>query len=126
MKRSLIGAVLLAVLLALGILTQSYMTASHSPAAAKLEGAAEMALQGDWPAARAQSEDARAIWEGNWRISGALADHAPMEDIDALFAQLAVFARQEETAEFAACCCELSRRLQAMADAHKLTWYNLM
>ena len=50
----------------------------------------------------------------------------PMEDIDSLFARLSAYAAQEETAEYAAACRELARRVEAVADAHRLTWWNLM
>ena len=49
-----------------------------------------------------------------------------MEDIDSLFARAAVYRQQRETAEYAAVCRELARRVEAMAQAHTLRWRNLL
>ena len=52
--------------------------------------------------------------------------HTPMEEIDALFAQVEVYAAAREEAEFAAGCAELSRRMEAMANAHGAQWWNVL
>ena len=53
------------------------------------------------------------------------ADHTPMEEIDALFAQVEVYAAAREETDFAAGCAALSRKVEAMGLAHGASWWNL-
>ena len=126
MGRFWLGAGLLAALLALGLWTSGAMVRLHEDLAVDLDRAAQAAQSGDWQEARARALSAGGQWERQRRKAAALADHTPMEDIDALFAQAEVFGRQEETADFAAACAELSMRLRAMGDAHTPQWWNLL
>jgi len=49
-----------------------------------------------------------------------------MDEIDSLFAQLEVFRQAGLWGDFSACCRRLSRLIEAMAEAHSLTWWNLL
>ncbi|HIT33967.1 MAG TPA: DUF4363 family protein [Candidatus Faecousia intestinigallinarum] len=102
------------------------MDAIHQPVAAQLEQAGTAALEGDWAQADAQWQAAQRSWERHWALSASVADHSPMDDIDRLYAQLAVFAQERETVHFAATCMELSELTQAMSDAHSPDWWNLL
>lgn len=126
MKRTVFGVILLAALLAACLLIENRMTAIHGPTALLVEKAGQLALSEDWADAEITFEKARNRWEKSRRLTASLADHTPMEDADALFAQLKIFAEQRETTHFAALCQELSGRVEAMADAHAAAWWNVL
>lgn len=125
MKRIVFGAALLAVLFLGGIGAQKRMAAIHGYGANLLEQAGREAQAGDWEAAQTLFNRARRSWKDNYNFTAALADHTPMEDVESLYAQLAVFAENRETPHFAALCMETAARLEAMADAHLLAWWNI-
>lgn len=126
MKRTALGFGLLAGLLVLGMLTSAAMEKRHAPIKTALDAAAGSVAEENWDGAQMLLQEARTRWEKGWRADAALADHAPMEQIDALFARLQEFCREEDTGEFAAGCRELSRLVKAMTDAHRLSWWNLL
>lgn len=125
MKRSLIGPILLIGLLILGLAVEKNMEQTQQPIARMLDMAAGFAQTEDWTRAEESSRMAKEQWEQSWKISAALADHEPMEEIDSLFARMEVFTG-EDAQEFAAVCRELSRRVEAMAQAHSLDWWNIL
>lgn len=126
MKRCWIGVVCLVLLLMGGLYVDRVMGRSHAPVSQDLDRAAECAMAEDWTGAEAFTDRARENWEKNWHFSAAFADHEPMENIDALFSRLTVFAAAREKEEFGALCRELSRQVKAMGDAHDLKWWNLL
>lgn len=126
MKRSVFGFVLLVLLLAGGLTVSRTMEHIHFPAAQALDAAARWAMAGDWTEAEQAAAHGAACWEKHWKFSAALADHQPMEDINTLFSQLEIYRAAEEQAEYAAICRELAGRLEAMAQAHTLHWWNLL
>ena len=126
MKRGWIGLGLLLVLLAGSIAVTRGMDAGHTPLSRDLERASGLALSGEWDEAAQLAEAAREEWENKWNFGAAFADHEPMEEIDGLFAQVEVYIRAREEVSFAAVCAELAKRLEAMGDAHGLTWWNLL
>ena len=126
MKGCWIGVVCLVLLLMGGLYVDRVMGRSHAPVSQDLDRAAECAKADDWTGAEAFADRARENWEKNWHFSAAFADHEPMENIDALFSRLTVFAAAREKEEFGALCRELSRQVKAMGDAHDLKWWNLL
>ena len=126
MKRGWIGAALLAALLLLGIFSSLAMGLFHEPMAELLDRASEYALAENWEQAERLSDLAEDKWEEMWHFSASFADHGPMEEIDSLFAQLEVYRQVRDTVGFAAACASLSRQLEAMGDAHEMSWWNLL
>lgn len=126
MKRGWFGAALLLTLLALGIGSSMLMGKFHQPLADSLEQACTYALEENWKKAEETAEKAQETWQKMWHFSATLSDHAPMEEIDSLFAQLAAYRAAEDSLGFAAACAALSRQLEAMGDAHELSWWNLL
>lgn len=126
MKRSWMGLGLLLLLLALGLLTTWVMGNIHEPVARNLEQAAEFTSQGNRTAASACFVQARTNWEQWSRLRSCLADHSPVEEIDAAFARLQVYCAAREDAAFAADCRELAKKVAAVGDAHGLLWWNLL
>ncbi len=124
MRRCWIGLALLLVLLAGAALVTWSMARIHEPIADALESASRLALDGDLAQARALAAEAAQDWAQGTAFRGCFADHAPMEEADGGFAELAVYADAGETAEFAAACARLSRQVAAMAQAHSLRVWN--
>lgn len=126
MTRGIFGAVLLLILLACGMFVQYAMGTIHTPVAQALTQAAQAAAYNQWESARTHQLAAATAWKKSWHLTAAFADHMPMEDIDALFARLDNYAREENTAEYTATCRELTGRIQSIPDAHTLSWWNVL
>lgn len=126
MKRFWVGIAVLAALLGVSLWAGGQMAQVHSPVSRRLAEAADAALAGDWETAESLATDARTAWERNWHFTAAVADHAPMDEVDGLFAQIGVFAGEREAVHFAATCAQLSRLTTAIEEAHGLNWWNLL
>lgn len=120
------GVLILTLLLGLTLGISWAMNAIHSPMQQSLEQAADAALAGDLSRARQLGQQANSRWERFRKAIATVADHSPMDEIDKLFSQMQAYAEAEEDTEFAACCVQLARLVKGMADAHILTWWNLL
>lgn len=126
MRRFFLGVFLLLFFLFLGLWT-AYATDYTSEAVSQtLTQAAEAVLAGDTEAGTQLVRKARQDWESHWKITAAVADHGPMDEIDGLFGQLEAFQKAGATADIAACCARLSKLVAAIGEAHSLTWWNLL
>lgn len=125
MKRVWIGIGFLAALLALGFGVSIAMEAYATPVSVQLARAQKLAQDGQLDEAIILAQQAEQAWQEGWKLMATVADHTPMEEIDRMFAELAAYGQKQEIAEFAATSAGLSRLTQAMAQAHKLTWWNL-
>lgn len=126
MRRFWIGIVLLSVTLALGIAISVMMPRLHEPIEKQLDAAVSAAERGDWAAAQTLMEDAAGRW---WRcrcFTAAVADHEPMESIDAGFAQALAFLQLRDAEEFTASVAGLSRAVWAMAKSQSIVWWNFL
>ena len=126
MVRGWIGVGILVVFLVLGVVTGVAMDDAHLPTGALLEQAVEKTLDGDFSAAVDLGLKAKARWEKVWSATATLADQSPMDDVDALFAELEIYAKTGEKPHFAACCKELARQIKAVADAHRFRWWSVL
>ncbi len=126
MVRGWLGAGFLVLFLLLSILISVEMDNAHLPTGKMLEQAAENALSGDFDAAVSLGMTAKARWERQWNGTATVADQSPMDTVDALFAEMEIYARAEEKPHFAACCKELSQQIEAFADAHRFRWWNIL
>ena len=126
MYRGWFGLGILTVLLALGLWVSVLMDSIHAPISQQLETAAQQTLSGDVAAGHATALHARESWDKYWRFSAAFSDHAPMDEIDGLFAQMESYAHADSAREFAACCSRISMLVEAVTEAHRLTWWNLL
>ena len=126
MGRFWLGVCLLAVLLVLGLWINLKMTNMQQSISQTLEKAADRTMEGDLSAGFALARQAKEAWEIHWRGTASVADHAPMDEIDGLFAQLAVYAKAGQSGDFAAVCNRLARLTDAIGEAHSLTWWNLL
>ena len=126
MKRIWLGIGALVVFFVLGLWCSHAMDKLHTSLAQKLEQAAEAALAGDLQTGVTLAQEAKNSWEAHWHQTAALADHTPMDEIDSLFAQLESYAQAGQISEFAAHCSRLSTLVAATAEAHALSWWNLL
>ena len=126
MVRGWFGFAILVVFLILGFITAGVMDNAHVPTEKLLAQAAEKTLSGNFEEAVALGLEAKDRWDKHWNSTATVADHSPMDDVDALFAEMEIYAAAKEEPHFAACCKELSRRIQAMADAHRFSWRNVL
>ena len=126
MARGWLGVGILAVFLALGLAVSALAGNAHQPTGELLEQAAEKTLAGYFEEGVSLAMEARARWQKQWNGTASIADHSPMDEVDALFAELEVYARSGEEPHFAACCKELAQRLEAIADAHRFSWWNVL
>ena len=126
MKRIWIGIVLLAVLLWAGFRTSDFMAQTHVPIVQDVRRAGDLALEEQWGTAQAFAKRGRDRWEKKRPVTAAIADHEPMDEIDALFAQLDTYAKVEDEIYYCALCVHLASLLEAVSQSHSLTWWNLM
>ena len=125
MARGYIGAAVLVVFLILGFVVSGAMDNAHTPACNLLTQAADMTLTGKFEEAIPLAMEAKSLWEKSWNGTAVVADHSPMDDVDALFAEMMTFAESGEQPHFASCCRELAQRVEAVSEAHRFSWWNL-
>lgn len=126
MARGWLGIGILIAFLILGFVTAGAMDNAHLPTERLLAQAAEKTLNGDFETAVSLGFQAKSRWDRHWNGTATVADHAPMDDVDALFAEMEIFAETGEEPHFASVCKELSRRIQAVAGAHRFSWWNIL
>ena len=126
MTRGWLGAGLLAALLILGLFTGYTMSTFHRATGDLLDTAAEKALEGDFSEAKTAALEAKAHWFQKRKATAVVADHTPMEDVDALFAEMEIYAETREFPHFIAICRELSQRIDAVSEAHQFNWWNIL
>ena len=126
MKRIWIGIILLTILLMAGFWISGFMTQAHKPVAQDIRRAGNLALADQWDSAQILVQQSQAQWKKKWPVTAAIADHEPMDEIDALFAQLDTYAAARDGIGYSAVCAHLSSLLDAISHSHRLTWWNLM
>lgn len=126
MKRLVIGLTLLAVLLCLCLAITLAMAHIHYPIADALAQAADFAENGAWSQALACADEAAARWQTYHCFTAAFADHTPMDEMDTLLEELRVYARERENPHFSATCAHLQFIARAIAEAHRIDWWNLL
>ena len=126
MKRLYIGITILLFFLVAGILLTCSFRRIHAPLAQTLENASQAAMDGNWENALSLAESARGRWETYRNFTAAVADHEPLEEMDALFSQLTVYGKLRLHVEFADICAKLSQMAAAMEESQKLTWWTML
>ena len=126
MGRGWFGFGVLIVFLVLCFIAGIAMDNAHTPTEQLLQQAAEKTLSGDFDGGISLGLQATSRWDRHWNGTATVADHSPMDEVDALFAEMEIYAKTEEKPHFAAVCKELSQRIQAFADAHRFSWWNIL
>ena len=65
-------------------------------------------------------------WDTRFPFCATLADHEPKENINGMFAQLEVYAQCWDVESFAAACALLAEDVEAIGEAHRLSWWNIL
>lgn len=123
MKRLWLGVGLLLALLALGIAATVTMGRICAPVGQTLTRAGEAARVGELEQAEKLCRQAKARWETYRTLSAAVTDHAPMEEIDGMFAALSVCRDETCYAEY---CARLTAMVEAVAEAQAVNWWNIL
>lgn len=126
MKHFWLGAAILLLLLLSGILTTVVFGRIHEPLQATLSVAGEAALEGDWTKATYFAGLARSRWDRYRSLTAAVADHAPLEEMDAAFSLLETYMVLGWWGEFAALSAQLAQMAGAMAESQAFLWWNLL
>ena len=126
MTRFIIGILTLTLLFSVGLFVALTTDQMYRPVIGLLEKAADTALSGSFEEAVTQAETAKDLWDKMKNKTATVADHTPMEEIDSLFTEAAIYAKSEEKPHFAACCAQLASMVQNMADAHAMNLWNLL
>ncbi len=126
MRRIRAGCAILLLTLGMSVAAGVAMERVQEPVSAALTAAARAADGGDWENARRLVAQARTQWNAVRKPVAALADHASMEEMESLFAELAEYGAQEEQTDFSAACVHLARLSDAMRQNHALLWWNIL
>ena len=126
MGKFLLGVGILLTLLVLGFGVTAYANGAHVPITQSLQQAAQLSLSGNLDAAADLASHANDRWQAGWHLVAVFSDHAPMDEIDGLFAQLELYGKSGRFQDFAATAARLSALVEAMAEAHRPTWWNLL
>ena len=126
MKRGWIGAALLIALLIAASISAWDMYTRQQPLEAAMDKAAGYALEENWQAASRLTRWTTEQWQAHWRRNAAFSDHGPMEEIDTLFAQLAIYETQQDPLSYAVVCAQLAQAFSALADGYVPNWWNLL
>ena len=125
-KRFYFGMGILLFFLILGLLVSWGMQEAVRPVTQQLQQAAEAAHSGETARAARLAQQARDLWDDRWGGMALAADHEPMDEIDGLFAQIVFFAHVRDGQQLGACCARVAELVEAMAEAHALSWRNVL
>ena len=126
MKRLSIGITVLVILLSSGSLAAICMDHFHRPISHELTQAVAAMEGGHWEQATTLANNAHSQWLHCRDFTAAFADHDVLEEIDALFAEIHVFAAAGDPISFSAACAHLSELTKAVAESHHPKWQNLL
>ena len=126
MGRGWFGFGVLIVFLVLCFIAGIAMDNAHTPTEQLLQQAAEKTLSGDFDGGISLGLQAKSRWDRHWNGTATVADHSPMDEVDALFAEMEIYARAGEQPHFAACCKQLASRIHSFADVHRFIWWNML
>lgn len=126
MKYLYIGISVLAVLLAVCIISNLWAATGLDGAQASLSAALDALNRNDFAAAVAHGADAAAQWEARKNVFSVLSDHEALDEISVGFSALHAYAAEHEVAEYRARCRELLLRLDRLARADLPFYYNFL
>lgn len=126
MKRLWIGVVLLAVMLAAGVVMLVVSRNFYGEFSAALEQSGECAMAGNWTEAADKLRESRQLWEQYRRFWSASADHEPVEEVQRLFSQLEIYEKCRQGTEFAVICRSIVHRAEAIDESQGLKWWSIL
>lgn len=123
MKRFYFGVALLLILLAVSLGAAAGLERIHGEIAMELEQAAQAVRSGDPAAAEPGLDRAQELWERYEHLLAAFADHEPLEEMEGLFAEVAIYRQAGENTRLAVACTRLAILSRAVAESHSLKWW---
>ncbi len=123
MKRFYFGVALLLILLAVALGAAAGLEKIHGEIATELEQAAQAVQAGNVAAAEPGLDRAQALWERYEHLLAAFADHEPLEEMEGLFAEVAIYRQAGEDTDLAAACTRLAILSRSVAESHSLKWW---
>ena len=126
MMRTWIGVGILVLLLGIGIFPTIYTADTQDRLAQILAESRESAAVGQWEKAAGKCYQARALWEKHQKATAAVVDHEPMEEVEALFAQLEIYLKARDSVGYCACCASLEVFTRAIGESHSVSWWSLL
>ena len=88
--------------------------------------ASEYAQVENWAQADTISRQCRQKFSETRAFCAAFSDHEPLERMEVLFAQLAVYLQQQETLSFATAALELSTLAREVSESFSLRWWTFL
>ena len=126
MSRLWIGIALLVILPVAGIGILWGNVAFFGSLSQEVADCETAALSENWTLTAQKTDACREKWEKYSHFWASVTDHAPIEQVNALFSQLKLYEQRQETVEFAACCRALAAELEAIRESHSLTWWSIL
>lgn len=126
MKRLWIGVGLLVAILVLGFWSSKRMEEIHTQIRDTLLDSAQAAGEGRWERADELAQKAGEDWQKGWSFSAAFADHTVLDEIDGLLAQAEIYRQSRDAVRYGAICARMASAVEALQEAHRLSWRNLL
>ena len=121
-----IGVAVLLVLLAVGIGVTVGVSVQQDRLAQIIDKAQEAVLSRGWEQALPYARQAQRLWENTRHFAASFADHEPLEQMDAFFSQLWIYAQEALEVEFASVCSYISNLAKAIGESQSVFWWNLL
>ena len=125
MRCAKFGLLLLALTLALCLVSLHTLSGITRGTEARLVRAHELAGAGAYAAAADAVEDAERLWRSHELFLGAVLRHAESDELQFLFARLPAYSGADNAAEFQAACLELCEHLRHILDTEQPRLYNI-
>ncbi len=126
MKRLWIAVILLLAMLGATLANAWYLGRLTGELTAALERAEAQAEAGDWPGARAATEEAFRRWNGHETYLHIMLRHADTDLIYAGFQEALEYLDCREAGEYSAANARLMLRLGLLSEAERLTLKNVL
>lgn len=121
-----LGIILLVFLLISGLLLSAVLSQKQAHMTDLLNQAKTLAHNQSMEKAGAIAREAYEIWQQRWKLLAAIADHEPLDAVEAAFQEMLAFAKEADTEEFSASCGRLISGITAISQAHELAWWNIL
>ena len=117
--RTILGIGILIFFLTGGLLSSRFMERTCTPISKLLNQAAENTDP-------KLAQKAKNLWDSCHHSIATLADHTPMDEVDSLFSQAMNYAKNGNKQEFSAICSRLASLVDAIYEAQKIYWWNII
>ena len=121
-----IGIILLLCLLITGLFINISLCNSQEQMAQLAKRAEQFAHSGNMSEAKEFTQQAYGLWQQRFQALAAIADHEPLDEVEATFRQALAYSEDQNAEELSASCARLVAGIRAIAQAHALSWWNIL